>query len=97
MRLVSIPDSTSEFVVAPTIVDERPVKDHLEFLMSIATTVRELAMKNSVHRNGNRTCNIPVNVGVTDFNATREQLDADFKNGYTAMDKFISSMLNNKA
>lgn len=92
MRLISASDTGATII--STVVAERPVKDHLEFLMSIATTVRELAMKNSIHHGHDRTCNIPVNVGVTDFNATREQLDADFQNGYTAMDKFLSSLFS---
>jgi predicted acylesterase/phospholipase RssA len=88
MRLVSAEGAK---MISNT-VDERPVRDHLEFIMSIATTVRELAMKNTTSSN-DHTCNIPVNVGVTDFNATREQLAMDFQNGYDAMDQFIKKLM----
>jgi predicted acylesterase/phospholipase RssA len=99
VRLISISAANPGLVPADTIIvsepiTERPIQDHMEFIMSIATTVREMSMQTKPV-DANRTCSVFVNVGTTDFNATKQQLQSDITNGYTAMSKFLSMHMPN--
>jgi NTE family protein len=72
----------------------RPVRSYPEFVESIVGTWMDAMMGQHVHADDwTRTCSIPTNLKATDFSASKEKQDAAIKQGWDAMDKFISATL----